>query len=111
MKTTKHIPFYPMLFSIYPILALMAYNLGEFDLSEGWRPLWISLIGCLILWLLLRIVIRDWGKSAVITSMFVGLFYSYGHIYNILKKIHIGDFVIGRHHIWMRSLKPGVIDL
>lgn len=104
MKTTKHIPFYPLLISIYPILALMAFNLGEFDLSEGWRPLWISLIGSIILWLLLRIVIRDWGKSAVITTMFVGMFFSYGHIFNITKKIRIGDIGFGQDRILLPFL-------
>ncbi len=104
MKTKKHIPFYPLLISIYPILALMAFNLGEFDLSEGWRPLWISLIGTMILWLLLRIVVRDWEKSGLIATMFVGLFFSYGHIFNIIKKVRVGDFGFGQDRILLPLL-------
>ena len=95
----KHFHIHPILISVYPSLALMAFNLGEFDLAEGWRPIFISLIGSLILWVFLHLVVRDWGKSAVITSMIVGFFFSYGHIYNVLKKGRIGDLVIGRHRI------------
>lgn len=102
MKIKRPIPLYPILFSIYPILALMANNLGEFELRDGWRPIIISMIGFTILWVVLRLLLRDWNRSALITSMCVGFFFIYGHLYFLLKKLRIGDFVIGRH----RNLLP-----
>jgi hypothetical protein len=97
MKTQKTIPFHLILLSVYPILALMAFNLGEFPLSDGLRSLLFSFIGTIFLWLLLWIMLRDWGKSALISSLFLVFFYSYGHIYLLIKHIQIGDFLVGRH--------------
>jgi hypothetical protein len=84
MKKRYFIPFHSLVLSIYPILALMAFNLGEFPLSDGLRPLLISFIGSVILWLLLWGILRDWGKAALIDSMLLAFFYSYGHIYLII---------------------------
>ena len=97
MKLKKHFPFHPILLSIYSVLTLIAFNLGEFDLADGWRPLLFSLVVGVILWLFLRLVIWDWEKSAIIASMSLMLFFGYGHLYNLLKKVSIGDQVIGRH--------------
>jgi len=97
MKKRYFIPFHPLVLSIYPILALIAFNLGEFPLSDGLRPLLISFIGSVILWLLLWGILGDWGKAALIDTMLLVFFYSYGHIYLLIKQVNLGDFIIGRH--------------
>lgn len=107
MKFIKQVPFYPIFFCTYPILALMAHNLGEFELREGWRPLILSIIVCALLWGLLRFIVGDWRKSALVTSMFTGLFFLYGHVYNLLKPVKLGGFYIGRH----RYLLPLMVFL
>ena len=37
-------PLHPFLFAVYPILALLAFNISEVDFSSGFRPLFLSLL-------------------------------------------------------------------
>jgi hypothetical protein len=103
----KNIPLHPVLISVYPILALMAFNLGEFPLSDALRSLLISFIGLLVIWFILWVILKNVEKSALISSLFLFFFFSYGHIYLLIKQFQIGDFMIGRH----RYLLPIVVVL
>lgn len=97
MKIKNVVPFHPIILSVYPILALMAFNLGEFPLNDGLRSLMISFIGLLVIWIFLWVVLKNAEKSALISSLLLVFFYSYGHIYLLVKNIEFGGFVIGRH--------------
>jgi len=99
---------YPLIFSIYPVIALTAYNINELDIRDTWRSLIFSTLAGMATWLLLQIFLRNWGKSAAITSMILGVIYAYGHIYIAIKKTYFfGDFLIGRH----RFLLPTIFGL
>jgi len=97
MKSIKWYPVYFILFSIYPILALLGFNISEVVPDVLWRPMLVSLITALLLFLVLRVLLRDWHKAALSTTIILLLFFSYGHIYNYLKAIDIGGFIPGRH--------------
>ena len=81
----KKIPFFPLLFALYPILALYAFNQREVGLDVLARPLGAALLAAALVTLLLRLVLRSWSKAALGTTILVFLFFSYGHLYNILK--------------------------
>jgi hypothetical protein len=34
----QRFPLHPFLFAVYPILALLAFNIAEVEFSSGWRP-------------------------------------------------------------------------
>lgn len=93
----KFVPFYPFLFSLYPALALLAFNISEVEAAVIWRPLAVSLAGTFLLLLLLRLLLRDWQRAALGAALLLFLFFSYGHIYGWLKSINLSGFVIGRH--------------
>jgi len=93
----KIIPVHPVIMSIYPIIALMVFNLGEFPLKDGLRSLLISFISLLVIWLILWVILRNAEKSALISSMLLFFFFSYGHIYLLIKQFEIGGFIVGRH--------------
>lgn len=95
-------PLHPIIFALYPILALLAFNISEVAVSSGYRSLLVSLSASLILVAAFRLVYRDWRRAALVTTIILILFYSYGHVYIALKSINLGGFYIFRH----RTLIP-----
>jgi hypothetical protein len=87
------IPWYPFVFSIYPVLALLAENTGEVKFEAGWRPLLICILAASILILFLRLLLRNWQRAAFLSTLWMILFFSYGHIHNLLtEKLEKLDF-------------------
>lgn len=75
------IPWYPFAISAYPVLKLLAANIGEVGLDAGIRPLLISLLLGGVLFLILWLVFRRAHKAAFLTALWLALFFSYGHLY------------------------------
>src|SRR5215216_1589798 len=98
----QHFPLHPFLFALYPILALLAFNISELDLSSGFRPILVSLAVFGLLAFILRLVHRDWRRAAFSLTVVLILFYSYGHIYILLKGVDVDGFYLFRH----RTLIP-----
>jgi len=86
-------PFYPLLFGIYPVLTLAAVNIAQIDLSWMFRSLVFSIVITLILFGLLRWVMRSWTKAAFLCLCLLILFFTYGHVYSLLKNVN--DPVLG----------------
>ena len=99
MKLNKFInfPWYTLFLALYSPLALLAYNLGQVDISATIRSLLISLGITLVLLTLLNILLKDLQKAGLIVALITVLFFSYGHIYLSIKNFQIGGFLIGRH--------------
>jgi hypothetical protein len=95
-------PIHPFLFAVYPILALLAVNISEVDLSYGWRSLLLSILIAGLLTLAFFVVFRDWQRAALLATVLLILFYSYGHVYILLKGAEISGFFLFRH----RTLIP-----
>jgi hypothetical protein len=94
---TKRILLHPFLFAIFPILALLAYNLTEINFRVALRPIAISVAVAFVLFLLISLISRNWQKAAIATTYCVLLFFTYGHIYEIFQKYQILGFSLGRH--------------
>ena len=77
---------YPLVFSAYPVLALLAENIGEVKLEAGWRLLSICIGFAGILFFLLRLFLRDWHRAAFLSTLWMVLFFSYGHIHILLTE-------------------------
>lgn len=90
-------PIYPILFGIYPLLTLLGSNISEVDANVVWRPLWVSLLCVLVLWLAFHLVMRNIHRSALFTSIFALFFFFYGHAFIYLQKITILGVVVGQH--------------
>ena len=91
------IPWHPFLVAIFPVLALLAYNVAEIKLSEAARSLiWVFSLAVALL-LITRLIVRDWYKAALVASLALILFSSYGHFYNFLEPFSLAGFAIGRH--------------
>ncbi|RIK24659.1 MAG: hypothetical protein DCC54_13175, partial [Anaerolineae bacterium] len=98
-------PLHVFFAAAYAPLALLAFNLDQVAPGVVVRPLWMSLALALGLLLLLRVLARDWRRAGLIAALFVVLFFSYGHIYNLLKGIQPGGIALFRHRtllvVWM----------
>jgi len=98
----QDIPFHPLLFAAYPILALLAFNITELNFSAGVRSLLISSLLAVALFLVFRTIFQDSNRGALLASAILILFYSYGHVYNLL----IGRQIAGIHPFQHRTLLP-----
>jgi hypothetical protein len=101
----KTIPWYVLIFPIYPILALLGHNITEVSPVVAVAPLTISIVSAGILLLVFHALVRDWQRAALAVTVIVVLFFLYGHIYSYLKGINFSGFYLFRHRslgiIWL----------
>ena len=83
----KPIIIHPFLFAIFPILFSFAHNIALVSLDAILIPLGLTTCLALLLWSLLNYVLKDGQKAGLLVSLFLLLFFSYGHFANAL-----GDF-------------------
>lgn len=83
-RQPRAVPFHPLLIAAFPILALYAHNVGQLTPGEIARPLGMALLGACVLWATIALVARHVRKAAVAASAFVLVFFSYGHVMNVL---------------------------
>lgn len=75
------VPWYPFAISAYPVLALLATNMGEVGLDAAIRPLLLSMLFGGVLLLILWLFLRRGHKAAFLSALWLALFFSYGHAY------------------------------
>lgn len=93
----KKIIIHPFLFALFHILFLFSHNVEQVFYSEILFPSALIIGITLLLILLSRLVSKDSKKIAVLITVFIILFFSYGHIYDLILDQSIGNFEIGRH--------------
>jgi hypothetical protein len=99
LKTKKPFILHPILWALFPPLALLGDNISHITPVNVLRTILVILILTLVLWVLFRILMRRWDKAAVIVTGFLVLFFSYGHIYNLIQNRMILGINVGRHRI------------
>ena len=72
-------------------------------------PLLIIVPISLTTFFILKLILKDSKKAALIVSIGLVLFFTYGHFYNILKGFTILDEVIGRHRYLIIPFILGII--
>lgn len=85
------------LFAAYPVIAMLSFNIAHTDISSGYRPLILALILAGLLLLCFQLLLRNWAKASLMASLSLLLFFSYGHIYNILSNPSSPLVTFGRH--------------
>jgi hypothetical protein len=111
MSKLRNTPFYPLLLGIYPVLALLAYNVVEIEAVDALRPLLITLTGTALLLLFTRWLFKNWARASLVTAFVVTMFFIYGHVYRLLKQVQVMGVLIGRHRyliaLWVLLLLAG----
>ena len=96
-QNTKSFIIHPILFSIYPIIFIFSQNIHLLPVTEIFLPIAImlSLTGFTIF--ILGKKINNKNKIALVISLLVIVFFSYGHVYNILNDSELENSEISRH--------------
>ena len=98
LKEWFSIPWYFLVFGAYPVLALLATNVGQVKAGSGWRPLVLSVLLSALLFALLRWLLKDIYRAAFLATLWMALFFSYGHIYMMLvekwEKINFTPYLL-----------------
>jgi len=86
---SKPFAFHVILFAIFPVLFLYAYNIDKTYVEQIVIPLIVAVLGALIVWVLLGLLLRDVRKAALATTLFIILFFGYGRLYQALEDSNI----------------------
>lgn len=92
----RFVNIHPLLFAIFPILALRNYNIIYVDPGSIVRSLLTSLFIACALWAILAFVTKNSDRAGLLTTLTMILFFSYGHVYLQLKEIS-GDAIRHRN--------------
>jgi type IV secretory pathway TrbL component len=90
---------HPFLFAVYPVLALLAYNIEEIKVQDALRAFVISLLVVGAFNFLLSRWLKNPAQAALIVSFSLLLFYTYGQVYNLLKPLAVMGTALGRHRL------------
>lgn len=91
-KRVEHLflsPVYSYLFGAYFIFRIYANNIHGVPPGEFLRPLLISLLATCVLMASFHGWTRDWQRSALMTSVLLAMFFSYGLIWSLLIAMRI----------------------
>ncbi len=97
MKSFRRLPISPFLLSLYAVLSLWVVNSNQTPFFSLFRVLIITLVLTFLILLFFIIILRNWPKAGLASSLALLLFFSYGHIYNLIIDKELFGFVIGRH--------------
>jgi hypothetical protein len=95
----KKIPlvFHPLLVAIFPILFLYATNISESSVDQIYLPVLFSIAGSAVIWVLFGLLTKSILKGALVATIFLVFFYSYGRFYELLETWDI--FVPSHAHL------------
>ncbi len=98
---------YPFLLAALPVFFLASRN--EVPLHQVIGPLAIVLVATLLLSILLRLFIKDISKVAVILSVVLVIFFSSGHMINIIRAVPIDIPIVKFSHVMLFVMFLGTI--
>jgi hypothetical protein len=89
------VPWYPFVAAAYPVVYLYAQNVHESIAPfEVLLPLGLSLGGTLLAVLIFRALTRSWAAAALIGTLLVALFFTYGMTWQWLGGMLLGHWVL-----------------
>jgi hypothetical protein len=99
IKRLSSFVWHPFLLTLFALLAMLVANFERLPSNQILRPLLIYLVLTGLLVILAGLWVKDWQRAGLITSLFLLLFFTYGHLYGLLEGAEILGVNIGRHRI------------
>ncbi len=96
VMTKFRFPFFYFFITLYPLLSLWAVNVTEIWHRDVLRATLVTLIVALLFYLLLWLILRRTSKAALLGGFYAALFFSYGHIYDLVRHADVVAS-LGRH--------------
>jgi hypothetical protein len=94
--------FHPFLIAFFPIMAIYSVNIGLIQLEQFIFPTILIVGSALLFFLCLKYILKNGKKAALIVTLAFIIFFSFGHVYNMLNQVSIGDTDLGSN----RTLLP-----
>ena len=88
---------HPVLFAVFPVIMLYFNNIRFVSVSEIVLPLAIVVGITVSIWIVLKLILKDDIKSALITSFVLVICFSYGYAYLMMDGFTINDIDISKH--------------
>lgn len=97
LKKFLNFPLHVFFFAAFPIIFLYSYNIEETNISITFKPLILVLAGVAVFLFFGKLVFKSWLKSGILMSLGVLIFFSHGHIHNLIGalKYQIWKFDVG----------------
>ena len=108
-RSFTSIPWFYILFTFYPLLFLWAVNISQLDPAVVIRPFLFTLLGSVILYGVLYLTFRNWIKAALIGTLLLIAFFTYGDVYYSASDVPV--FRILNHHIFLLPLYIIIVGL
>jgi len=93
--------FHPFLFAIFPVLALFSVNIGELSPDTIFIYIGITVGVTSIIFVTIGLILKNFIKTGLIVSLGLILFFSYGHLLNLLNDVLIDEWKGFIHFIVM----------
>jgi hypothetical protein len=93
------LPVHPFLISLYPVLALLSYNIKEIEPRAALRALLVSFVLIVAVFFLLWALTRSSARAGLLASLFALLFFSYGHVNAAFRETPVLQFVLGKQSV------------
>jgi len=82
------LPIHPLLAAAYPVVFLFATNAAEqVTLAPLWGPLAMAVGGAMLAFAVVWLLVRDWHRAALLTTVLVIGFFGYGHAWNAVAEL------------------------
>jgi len=91
--------FHPFLIAFFPVIAIYSVNIGFIQLEEFILPTLLIVGSAFLFFLCLKYILKNGKKAALIVSLSFIIFFSFGHVYNMLNQVSIGDTDLGSNII------------
>ena len=91
--------FHPFLIAFFPIIAIYSVNIGFIQLEEFILPTLLIVGSAFLFFLCLKYILKNGKKAALIVSLSFIIFFSFGHVYNMLNQVSVGDTDLGSNRI------------
>jgi len=100
---------HPILFSVFPIIFIFSENIHLLPFTEIIFPSLIMIVITSILLFIISKKITNKNRIALVISLLVILFFSYGHFFNVLNDSLDGSDIVRHRYILIPFLIVGVI--
>jgi hypothetical protein len=88
-------PIYPFLAAAYPVVFLYGQNVEQAIRPFEWLlPLAVSLAAAVVSMVIFRFASGDWSRAALITTVLVALFFTYGLAWDWIGGLLVGHWVL-----------------
>ena len=88
---------HPILFALFPVVFIFGNNTSFLSSTELFEPLILILGIATLIWLILKITVKNPTKTSLALSLGIVIFFFYGHFHNSLNELsgeHIRNIVL-----------------